>query len=70
MRLGEGLTTPKFKIVDRIINIQMTCLVMILWRTEVFQLLRVAASILNKKLHTADKGWPSSFEIGRGTNNS
>jgi hypothetical protein len=31
---------------------------------EVFQLLRVAANVLNKKLHTADKGWPSSFEIG------
>jgi len=37
---------------------------------EVFQLLRVTANILNKKLHTADKGWLSSFEIGRGTNNS
>jgi hypothetical protein len=30
---------------------------------EVFQLLRVAANIFKKKLHTADKGWPSRFEI-------
>ena len=41
MRLGEGLTTPKFKIVDRIINIQMTCLVMILWKDIDTQLLNV-----------------------------
>jgi hypothetical protein len=30
----------------------------------------VAANWLNKQLRTADKGWPSSWEIGRGANNS
>jgi hypothetical protein len=29
----------------------------------------VAANILNKQSRTADKGWSSSLEIGRGTNN-
>jgi len=31
LRLGEELTTPQCKIVNRINNIEMTCLVMILW---------------------------------------
>jgi hypothetical protein len=31
---------------------------------------RVAANILNKQLQTADKGWSSSLEVGRGANNS
>jgi hypothetical protein len=38
------------------------------WR-EVLRLRRLAANILNKQLWTADKGWPSSLEIGRGANN-
>jgi hypothetical protein len=36
---------------------------------QVLQLWRVAANILNKQLRTNDKGWPSSFVVGRGTNN-
>jgi len=31
---------------------------------------RVAANILNKKSLTVDKGWCSSFGVGRGANNS
>ena len=31
---------------------------------------RVAANILNKQSRTADKGWSSSLEIGRGADNS
>jgi len=31
---------------------------------------RVAATILNKQSGTADKGWSSSFGVGRGVNNS
>ena len=30
---------------------------------------RLAANILNKQSRTADKGWSSSLEIGRGTTN-
>jgi len=26
-------------------------------------------NILNKQSHTADKGWSSSFSVGRGANN-
>jgi hypothetical protein len=35
-----------------------------------FQIFKVAANILNKQLCTADKGWSSSFGVGRGANNS
>jgi hypothetical protein len=38
------------------------------WR-EVLRVRRVAASILNKQSRTADKGWSSSFGVGRGANN-
>jgi len=31
---------------------------------------RVAVNILNKHLRTANKGWFSSFGVGRGANNS
>jgi hypothetical protein len=31
---------------------------------------RVAANILNNQSRTADKGWPSSLGVGRGSNNS
>ena len=31
---------------------------------------RVAANILNKQSRTADGGWPYSFGVGRGANNS
>ena len=31
---------------------------------------RVAANKLNKQSRTADKGWSSSFAVGRGANNS
>jgi hypothetical protein len=34
------------------------------------QIWRVAANILNKQSRTADKGWSSSFGVGRGANNS
>ena len=30
---------------------------------------RVAANILNKQSRTADKGWSSNLEVGRGANN-
>jgi hypothetical protein len=33
------------------------------------QIWRVAANILNKQSRTADRGWPSSFGVGRGANN-
>jgi hypothetical protein len=33
---------------------------------EGLQIWRVAANILNKQSRIADKGWPSSLEIGRG----
>jgi hypothetical protein len=33
---------------------------------EDLQLWRVAANILNKQSRTADNGWPSSLEDGRG----
>jgi hypothetical protein len=36
---------------------------------EVLQLRRVAASIFSKQSRTADKGWSSSLEVGRGANN-
>jgi len=29
----------------------------------------IAANILNKQSRTADKGWSSSWEVGRGVNN-
>jgi hypothetical protein len=32
--------------------------------------LRVAANILNKQSRTAETGWSSSLEVGRGANNS
>ena len=31
---------------------------------------RVAANILNKQSRTADKGWSSRLEVGRGADNS
>jgi hypothetical protein len=34
------------------------------------QIWRVAAGVLNKQSWTADKGWSSSFGVGRGANNS
>jgi hypothetical protein len=34
------------------------------------QIWRVAANILNKQSRTADKGWSSSFWVGREANNS
>jgi len=34
------------------------------------QIWRVDASILNKQLRTADKGWSSSLGVGRGANSS
>jgi hypothetical protein len=37
---------------------------------DVLQVWRVAANILNKQSRTADKGWYSSLEVGRGANNS
>jgi hypothetical protein len=37
---------------------------------DTLQVWRVAANILNKQLRAADKGWSSSFGVGRGTNNS
>jgi len=42
----------------------------VLWlRMEEWPLIwRVAASILNKQLRTADKGWSSSLGVGRGVN--
>jgi len=36
---------------------------------ERLPLWRVAANILNKQSRTADKGWSSSLEVGRGANN-
>jgi hypothetical protein len=30
---------------------------------------RVSANILNEQSRTADRGWPSSFGVGRDTNN-
>jgi hypothetical protein len=39
------------------------------WR-EGLQIRRAAANILNKQSRTADKGWSSSLEVGRGANNS
>jgi hypothetical protein len=35
---------------------------------EGLQIRRVAANILNKQSQTADKGWTSSLEVGRGAN--
>jgi hypothetical protein len=34
------------------------------------QILRIVANILNKQSRTADKGWSSSFGVGRGANNT
>jgi hypothetical protein len=34
------------------------------------QVWSVAVNILNKQSQTVDKGWSSSLEVGRGTNNS
>jgi hypothetical protein len=34
------------------------------------QIWRIAANILNKQSQTVDKGWSSSFGVGRGANNS
>jgi adenylosuccinate lyase len=34
------------------------------------QIWRVATNILNKQSRTADKGWASSFGVGRRANNS
>jgi hypothetical protein len=33
------------------------------------QIWRVDTNILNKQSRTADKGWPSSIEVGRGARN-
>jgi hypothetical protein len=33
---------------------------------EGLKIWRVAANILSKQLRTADRGWPSRFEVGRG----
>jgi hypothetical protein len=37
---------------------------------DCLQVWRVAANILNKQSQKADKGWSSSFGVGRGANNS
>jgi len=34
------------------------------------QIWTVATNMLNKQSQTADKGWSSSFRVGKGTNNS
>jgi hypothetical protein len=39
-------------------------------RGDGLQMQRVAAYTLNKQLRTADKGWSSSLEVGRGANKS
>ena len=39
------------------------------WRNGL-QKWRVTANMLNKQLRTADNGWSSSLEVGRGANNS
>jgi hypothetical protein len=39
------------------------------WRNGL-RIWRVAANTLNKQSRTADKGWPSSLEVGRGANKS
>jgi len=39
------------------------------WRNGI-QIRRVAANILNNQSWTADKGWCSSLEVGRGADNS
>jgi hypothetical protein len=36
---------------------------------EGLQIWTVAANILNKQSRTADNGWSSSLEVGRGANN-
>jgi hypothetical protein len=36
---------------------------------DYLQLYRVAANTLNKRLQTANKGWPSSLGAGHGANN-
>jgi hypothetical protein len=35
-----------------------------------FPIWRVAANILNKQSHTADKGWPSSFDFEQDADNT
>jgi hypothetical protein len=37
---------------------------------DTLQVWRVAANMLNKQSRTADKGWSSSWGVGRGANNS
>ena len=39
------------------------------WRNGL-QIWTVTAYVLNKKSHTADKGWSSSLVVGRGANNA
>jgi hypothetical protein len=39
------------------------------WRNGL-QLWRLAANVLNKQPRTNDKGWSSSWMVGRGDNNS
>ena len=38
--------------------------------TNVLQIWRAAANILNKRMQTTYKGWSSSLRVGHGTNNS
>jgi hypothetical protein len=38
-------------------------------RGDGLQIWRVAANMLNKQSRTADKGWSSSLEVGRGADN-
>jgi hypothetical protein len=39
---------------------------LVLLQNQATSLRRAAANILNKQSRTADKGWPSSLEVGRG----
>jgi len=39
------------------------------WMEEQPKIWRVAANVLNKQSQTANKGWSSSLEVGRGANN-
>jgi hypothetical protein len=36
---------------------------------DTLQICRAAANMLNKQLQTADKGWSTSLEVGRGSSN-
>jgi hypothetical protein len=37
---------------------------------DILQIWRAAANVLNKQSHIGNKGWSSSFGVGRGANNS